>query len=75
MSQGLLHPHNGRVRAAKHASRGSCRLLERRHGVAEVVERGGLVRVERLCVHCPYREREVITITEDTTRHGYCFAQ
>ena len=36
-----------RVRATKHASRGPCRLLERRHGLAEIVERAGWVVVER----------------------------
>ena len=29
-----------RVRAAKHAPRGPFRVLERRHGFAEIVERG-----------------------------------
>ena len=38
---------SGRMRAAEHAPRGLCRLLERRHGLAEVVERGAGVQVER----------------------------
>ena len=39
-----------RVRAAEHAPRGPSHVLERRHGIAEVVERGGGVLVERLRV-------------------------
>ena len=41
VSQGRLQSHRGRMRAAEHAPRGPCRLLERRHGLAEIVERGG----------------------------------
>ena len=39
-SQFALNPHHVRVRAAEHAPRGPCRLLERRHSLAEIVERG-----------------------------------
>ena len=39
-----------RVRAAEDALRGPCRLLERRHGLADIVECGAGVLVERLCV-------------------------
>ena len=35
----------GRVRAAKHAPRHPFRLLERRHGLADIVERGAGVAV------------------------------
>ena len=38
--QGTLNPRCDRVRAAKHASRDRFYLLERRHGLAEIVERG-----------------------------------
>ena len=41
LSQGALNPHCDRVRCAEHAPRGSFCFLERRHGLAEVVERGG----------------------------------
>ena len=37
----------GRVRTAEHAPRGPCRGLERRHGLADIVERGVGVQVER----------------------------
>ena len=37
----MLNVHRGRVRGSKHASRGPFRILERRHGFAEIVERGG----------------------------------
>ena len=43
-SQGFPNPHYVRVRAAEHAPRGPFQLLERRHGLADIVEdfgRGG----------------------------------
>ena len=51
-SQSSLHPFCLRVRAAEHAPRGPCRLLERRQGLAEIVECGTVVPAERLRV-CP----------------------
>ena len=40
LSQAVLNPHCGRVRATKHAPRNPCCLLERRHCLAEIVECG-----------------------------------
>ena len=40
LSQFALNAHCGRVRAAEHAARDLCRILEHRHGLAEIVERG-----------------------------------
>ena len=40
-------PFCERVRAAKHTPRGTFRLIERRHGLVEIVERGAGVEVER----------------------------
>ena len=45
VSQGNLNRPYGRVRAAKHTTRGPFRVLERRHGLAEIVERGAVVHV------------------------------
>ena len=45
--QGLLSHLCGRVRAAEHAPHDPFRVLERRHGLAEIVERGAVVLVER----------------------------
>ena len=39
MSQGKLNPLRGWMRAPKHAPRGPFRLLECRHGLADIVER------------------------------------
>ena len=39
VSQGLLDPRCGRVRAAKHAPRGPCRVLECLNTLAEFLER------------------------------------
>ena len=41
-----------RVRAAENASRGPFHVLECRHGLAEIVECGTVVSVERLRVTC-----------------------
>ena len=46
--QGALNSFCERVRAAEQASRDPFRVLERRHCLAEIVERGGGVLVERL---------------------------
>ena len=45
--QGALNVHCGRVCAAEHAPRDSFHILERCHGLAEIVERGVGVVVER----------------------------
>ena len=42
-----------RVRAAEHASRGPFHVLERRHGLAQIVERGAVDPAERLRVNQP----------------------
>ena len=62
-SRGLqiaLNPHCGRVRATEHAPRDPRRVLERRHGLAEIVERRAGVLVERPRVNLPYPKREII---------------
>ena len=45
-SQCLLNLHCDRVRATEHAPRDPFYFLERRHGLAEIVERGAVVFVE-----------------------------
>ena len=45
-SQVVLNCRRGRVRAAEYAPRGPFRLLERRHGFAEIVERRAVILVE-----------------------------
>ena len=64
-----------RVRATKNSPRDPFRVFERRHGLAEVVERGGVVSVERRRVNRPHREREMIALTENASRHGNRLAQ
>ena len=44
------------MRAAEHAPRGPFQLLERRHGLAEIFERGAVVPVQRLPVGPPQRD-------------------
>ena len=56
--QTILNCKGEGVLATKHAPRGQCRLLEHRHGLAEIVERGAGVLVECLRVNPPHPERE-----------------
>ena len=51
----ILKIKSERVCATEHAPRNSFNLLERRHGLAELVERGGVVLVQRLRVRSPTR--------------------
>ena len=51
VSQGYLDRPYARMRATEHAPRGPFHVLERRHSLAELVERGGGVLVERLPVN------------------------
>ena len=69
-----LNPLCGRVCTTEHASGGPFRILERRHGFAEIVERGGGVLVDRPPVSPPHPEREIITFSENASCHGYRFA-
>ena len=48
----------GRVCTTEHSPRGPCRFLERRHGQAEIVERGVIVPVERHRVNPPDSKSE-----------------
>ena len=59
-----------RVCATEHAPRNPFRLLECRHGLADIVQRGGGVLVERRRVIPPYPERNIIRIAENAPRHG-----
>ena len=64
-----------RVRTTKHTPRDPFRGLERRHGLAEIVERGAVVSVEHPSVKPPQFERDIITVSENPSRHGHRFAQ
>ena len=74
VSQCLLKSHCERVRATEHASRDPSNVLERRHSLAEIVERGAGVRAKRLRVIPPHCERECIALSENAARHGNRFA-
>ena len=53
LPQGHLNrPHEG-MRDAEDLTRGPCRVFERRHSLADIVERDALVLVERLRVNPP----------------------
>ena len=67
-SQKAINLHRERMLAAKHATRDPIRVLERRYGLAKIVERGGGVRPR---VIQPHRQRDFITVSEDALGHGY----
>ena len=69
VSQGCLHLHCERVRVTENAPRDPSSVLERRHGLAEIVERRAVVLVERPRVNPPHPERGVITISECAARY------
>jgi hypothetical protein len=73
--QGSLDIFCERMRAAEHAPRDPLRVLERRYGLAEIVERSAGVAVERLRVIPPHFERQSMSFSESASRHGYQFAQ
>ena len=75
VSQGCLNPSCDRMRAAEHAPRGPFRVLERRHCLAEIVERRVGVLVERLRVTPIHPEREFVTLADNAPRRGNRFAQ
>ena len=61
----------GRVPVSKHALRNPSYLLERRQGLAEIVERGAVVSVERLRAFLLHHERKIIVFSENALRRGY----
>ena len=63
------------MRRAEHASRGLCRVLECPHGLAEIFERRSVVFEERHRVNFVHMEREIMTFSEEASRHRYHFAQ
>ena len=64
VSQIALNVYYERVRTAEHAPRDPFRILERRYGLAEIVERGTGVLVERPPVKQPHSEREIIILSK-----------
>ena len=64
----------GRVRAAEHAPRRRCQVLERRYALAEILERRAVVFAERQRVIPPYCEGELMILSENAPRNWYHFA-
>ena len=60
-----------RMRTTEHATRDPSRVLERRHCLAKLVERGSVVLVERLGVNPPHRKREFMTLSKSASRCRY----
>ena len=58
----MLHE---RVRATEHASRDPFRVIERRHGLAEVVDRGAVVHRLRRASDGVAAERDGVGLPED----------
>ena len=64
-----------RVRGTEHAPPDPFRVLERRHGLADIVERGGRVPVERPRVIPTHLKDEIVARAANTSRHWYRFAE
>ena len=58
LSQVILHRRCERMRASEDAPCDPFRLLERRHGLAEIVKRGAVVLAEHIRIQRPQLERE-----------------
>ena len=54
-----------RMLATKHAPGGAFRILERLHGLADIVESGAAVLVDRLRIIHPNQERDIITFSDN----------
>jgi hypothetical protein len=65
--------HDG-MRATEHAPSGPYSVLESGNGLAEIVERGAIVLVERLRVNPSHLECDFMALSENTSRQGYLFA-
>lgn len=63
------------MRAAQHAPRDPFRVLECCHGLAEIVECGVWVVVERPRVKQPHLERDIIALAENAPHHGHRLAK
>ena len=63
------------MHAAEDLTRGPYRVFERRHSLAEIVERRTVFHVERLRVNPPHPEREIITLSKNAPRDGHHLAQ
>ena len=75
VSQCSVNSRCERVCTTEHAPRDPFRLFERRNGLAEIVERGARVQVERRRVIPPQSKREWMTLSENASRNGPHLAQ
>ena len=58
------------MRAAERAPSDPFHVLERRHGLVEIVDRGTGVHAERLRVNRPHFEREFMNLSKNAPRQG-----
>ena len=58
------------MRATERAPGDPFHVLERRHGLVEIVDRGTGVHAERLRVNRPHFEREFMNLSKNAPRHG-----
>ena len=73
MSQGLLNLRYERMRPAEYAPRGPCSVLERRHCLADIVERGAGVIDEHRRIRPHHPERGFITLSKNSSHHWHYF--
>ena len=71
----LRNFHSERMRATEHAPRCPLRVLKRRHGFAEIVERGAVVFAECPRVTQTQPERVFIIVSVNAPRHEQRFVR
>ena len=75
VSQFVFNPCCCRVRATEHAPRDPFRVFERRHSLADIVDRTVGVTVERHRVNPPHLERVIMILSENTSCNRHRLAQ
>ncbi len=75
LSKAPLDMRDKRMRAAENAPRGPFYVLERRHSLAIIVERGAGVQAECIRVNLLHFERDFMTLAENASRCGHRLAQ
>jgi hypothetical protein len=74
-SQGAFKKICDRVRSSEHVPRGPFRFLDHRHGLAQIVERGTVVKVEQSRANQPHPERDIIRLAKNAQRYGHHFTK
>jgi hypothetical protein len=75
ISQIQVNSLSERVLDTKHAPGGPFRFLKRRHGLADIIERGAGVQVNCLRVNTHHPDRKSMIVPQNAPCHGHRFEQ